>query len=191
MRSLIPVVTMLALLIVVSSVAAQADEEGLIGKRVRITTSNPTPPGDHQRGARPMVVIGELTATSDSTMSLRQSETMDEVTVSLSRVQRLEMSTGSDRGASAAKGAFIGLAIGGVVGFAAGDDCSQQDFICFSRDDTAMGGAAAGLTLGLLIGLIAGGGERWEETTIPRVSIVPGERSISVGSTIRFGSNRR
>jgi hypothetical protein len=191
MRSLIPVVTMLASLIVVSSVEAQADEGGLVGKRVRITTSNPTPPRDHQRGARPAVIIGELTATSDSTMSLRRSETMDEVTISLSRVQRLEMSTGSDRGASAAKAAVIGLAIGGVVGAAAGEDCSEADFICFERSATAMGGPVAGVTIGFLIGLIAGGGERWEETAIPRVSIVPGERSISIGSTIRFGSNRR
>jgi hypothetical protein len=191
MRSLTLVATV-ASLIAVSSVAAQADEESLIGKRVRITTSNPTPPADNQRGARPVVVIGELTATSDSTMSLRRSETMDEVTISLSRVQRLEMSTGSDRGASAAKAAVIGLAIGGVVGAAAGEDCSEADFICFERSATAMGGAAAGMTIGFLVGLIAGGGERWEDTAIPRVSIVPmGGRSISIGSTIRFGSNRR
>lgn len=190
MRSLTLVVTV-ASLIVVSSVAAQADQESLIGRRVRITTSNPTPPADRQRGVARVAVIGELTGTSDSTLSLRREATEDEVTVPLSRVQRLEMSTGSDRGASATKGAVIGLAIGGVVGFAAGEDCSDADFICFSRDATAAGGAAAGVALGFIIGLIAGGGERWEDTAIPRVSVDPtGARSISIGSTIRFGSNR-
>ena len=89
MRRLTVLVTVTSL-IAVASVAAQADQGSLIGTRVRITTSNPTLPGDHQRGARPLVVIGELTGTSDSTMSLRREATEDEVTVPLSRVQRLE-----------------------------------------------------------------------------------------------------
>ena len=186
MRSLTLVVT-LASLIVVSSVAAQADEGSLVGKRVRITTSNPTPRGDHHHAARPVVVIGELTGTSDSTMSLRREATQDEVTVPLSRVQRLEMSTGSDRGASAVKGAVIGLAIGGVLGYATGQDCSQADWICFPRSETATFGAAAGVTIGYVVGLIAGGGERWKDAAIPRVSLVPtAAGSISVSSTLRF-----
>ena len=82
------------------------------------------------------------------------------------------------------RAAVIGLAIGGFVGFAAGDDCSEEDWVCFPRSETAMGGAALGVTIGYVIGLIAGGGERWKETAIPRVSVVPtGERSIAISST--------
>ena len=191
MRCTLTILVTVASTVVVASAAAQADHGSLIGKRIRVTTPSTIATGD-QRGARPLVVVGELIGTSDSTLSLRREATENEVIIPLSRVQRLEMSTGSSRGASAGKGALLGLAVGGVLGFATAGNCSATEMICVERPEGALIAGVVGATAGALIGLIAGGGERWKDTAIPRVSVVPtGEHSIAISSTIRFGSGRR
>ncbi len=184
-----PTFTTLGLLSIISvaPLAAQADPGIPVGTRVRITAPDTTQTAERPGDARRLTLVGELVAISDSTISLRNDATSDELTVPLSRVQRLEVSAGSNRGPSAGKGALIGLVLGGVLGFATGDDCSSSDFICFSREDVAAGGAVLGAAVGGVIGLIAGGGERWKATAIPRVSFMPiGSRSVSIASTLRF-----
>ncbi len=52
------------------------------------------------------------------------------------------------------KSAATGLLAGGVLGFAAGQDCStSSDFICFGRGETALGLGLVGTVLGALLGL--------------------------------------
>ena len=173
------------LLGLVSTLPAQRADSIAPGTRVRITVRD-TQPG----GARPLVVIGPLIALRDSAISVRNDSTSSNVIVPLARVERLEVSH-RDRGGSARTGGLIGIVVGGVIGYAAGDDCSAESFICFDHTDTAMMGASAGAGLGLLIGYLAGGQERWRETTMPfRVSVTPATRThgraVSIIKTILF-----
>jgi hypothetical protein len=180
-------VTLLAITPLVS-LAAQTEPLVLVGKRVRITIPDTMGTSEPPTSARPLVVIGQLVAFNDSTMSVRNEAGSADVTLARARVQRLEVSTGSTRGVSAMYGALIGLGAGGILGYAAGDDCSDREFICFPQEETAVAGAFLGAALGGLIGLLVGHGERWQDTALPaRVSVVPiGTRSISLTSTLRF-----
>lgn len=188
MRStFIALVTLLSIT-AVASLAAQAEPRVLVGKRVRITMPDTMRTSEPPTSARPLLVIGQLVAFNDSTMSVRNEASSGDVTVARSRVQRLEVSTGSNRRASAVTGGLIGLGLGGVLGYAAGDDCSDREFICFPQEETAVAGAFFGAALGSLVGLLVGHDERWRDTALPpRVSVVPtGSRSIWVTSTLRF-----
>lgn len=180
-------VTLLAITPVVS-LAAQTEPLVLVGKRVRITIPDTMGTGEPPTSARPLVVIGQLVAFNDSTMSVRNEAGPGDVTLARSRVQRLEVSKGSNRRRSAVTGGLIGLGAGGILGYAAGDDCSDRQFICFPQEETAVAGAFFGAALGSLVGLVVGYDERWQDTALPaRVSVVPTHtRSISFTSTLRF-----
>lgn len=167
------------------ALSAQRADSIALGTRVRITVRD-TQPG----GARPIVVVGPLIALRDSAISVRNDSTSSDVIVPLAQVERLEVSH-VDRGASARTGGLIGIVIGGVIGYAAGGDCSAESFVCFDHTDTAMMGASAGAGLGLLLGYLAGGQERWRETTMPfRVSVTPATRTqgraVRIIKTILF-----
>lgn len=173
------------LLGLVPTLSAQRADSIAPGTRVRVTLRD-TLAG----GARPLVVIGPLVALRDSAISVRSDSTSSDVIVPLAQVERLEVSH-VDRGASARNGGLIGILIGGVIGYAAGGDCTAESFICFDHTDTAMMGASAGAGLGLLLGYLAGGQERWRETTMPlRVSITPATRTqgraVRIIKTILF-----
>jgi hypothetical protein len=187
MRSTFTTFVALVSLMPLVSLAAQADQPALIGTRVRITMPRASYDRVGSDIGPPVFVIGQLVAVSDSTMSVRN-EADAEVTVPLSRVHRVEVSAGSSRAASARRGGLIGVIAGGIVGFAAGEDCTAQDFICFDRPSTAVAGAAVGAGLGGLIGLVVGGVERWRSTEIPaRTSVVPtGTGSFLISATLRF-----
>lgn len=169
--------TLNALLGLVSIVGVAAAQAVPTGARVRVTTVN-----------NPSAMVGQLIAVSDSALLVRSQRDAGDVSIARSLVHRLEVSRGSSRGERARKGALIGLAIGGVVGLAAGEDCSTADFICFDRGSTTMVGAMAGLSIGTIIGLITGGAERWQEAAIPMsLSVAPtGGGSLSVGGRIAF-----
>jgi hypothetical protein len=188
MKSTFTTVVALMSLMPLASLPAQTEHRALVGKRVRVTMPDTMRIGDLPSSARPLVVIGKLVAMSDSTMSVRNDGTSSYVTVPLSRVQRLEVSTGLTRGETAAIGGLIGLGAGGILGYAGGEDCTGNEFICFPREQTAVAGALAGAAIGGVIGFIAGRGERWRDASIPaRVSVVPtGTRSIFITSTLRF-----
>lgn len=162
--------------VVVTSVPAQASRPVPTGALVRVRTAN-----------NPSVVVGQLVALSDSALLVRQLDSGD-VSIPRSDVERLEVRRRVSRGENARKGALIGLAIGGVLGVAAGDDCDSGDFICFDRRATGAFGAFAGLSIGTLIGVVTGGGERWRATAVPmRLSMVPiAGRSVSIVSSIAF-----
>lgn len=160
------------------ALSAQRAESIAPGTRVRITLRTTQP------GPSPVIVIGPLVALRDSAISVRGDSALSDVIVPLAQVERLEVSY-RNRGASARNGGLIGLLIGGVVGYAAGSDCSAESFICFDHTDTAMMGASAGAGLGLIVGYLAGGQERWRETTMPlRISVTPATRTQ--GRTVRI-----
>jgi hypothetical protein len=188
MRSRFIALATLLSITAVASAAAQTEPRVLVGKRVRITMPDTMGTSEPPTSTRPLVVIGQLVAFNDSTMSVRNEASSGDVTVARSRVQRVEVSTGSNRRASAVTGGLIGLGLGGVLGYAAGDDCSDREFICFPQEETAVAGAFFGAALGSLIGLLVGHSERWKETAVPaRVSVIPiGTRAISLTSTLRF-----
>lgn len=166
---------------------AQTEQPVPLGGRVRITVTDTTRTGAPPDSA-PRFVIGQLVAFDDSTMSVRNEGGSGDVTVPRSRVQRLEVCTGSTRGRNAIYGAVIGLGVGGILGYAGGENCSDAGWCFFPRDETAVVGAFLGATLGGLIGVVVGHGDRWRETAVPaRVTVVPtGARSLSVSSTLRF-----
>ncbi len=56
------------------------------------------------------------------------------------------------RGESALQGAGFGFLLGAVVGYAAGEDCPPNAFLCFQREDLALGFGILGGLIGLPIG---------------------------------------
>jgi hypothetical protein len=135
----------------------------------------------------PSAVVGRLIAVSDSALHVRRQRDSGDVRIPRSLVDRLEVSRGSGRGASARNGAIIGLVLGGVLGFATGQDCSDAGLICFDRRATTAMGASAGTGIGALIGLVVGGRERWRDAAVPMsFSVVPLAGSVSIGSRLAF-----
>lgn len=182
--------TLVALLSLVPLVSLPAQTKHLVGSRVRITMPDTMQTDAPRDSAHSVVVTGQLIAFDDSTMSVRNEAGPGDLTVPLSRVQRFETRTGSNRGTSAMYGFAIGLGVGGILGYAGGEDCSGEawEWCMFSRNETAVFGAVLGAVAGGIIGLIVGHGDRWQEAAVPaRISVVPrGTRSISVSSTLRF-----
>ena len=60
----------------------------------------------------------------------------------------------------AGRGALVGLGVGAlagfVLGFAGGEDCTGQEFICFDRPSMGMIGATLGMPTGAVIGAVVG-----------------------------------
>ena len=182
--------TTVALLLVIPgmSLPAQTEQRVLVGTRVRITMPDTMRISRRPSSAGQLFVIGQLVAMSDSSISVRHEASSADVTVPLSRVQRLEVSAGSRRREAAVIGGLVGLGLGGIFGYAAGDDCSGNEGICFPQGEVAVVSALVGAGLGSLIGVVVGSGERWRDASVPaRVNVVPtGARSISISSTLRF-----
>jgi hypothetical protein len=178
MRATFTLLAILLSVLSVASLAAQAEPPVPETQRVRITMAT----------AAPTVIIGDLIAVSDSGVSVRRQHDAGDITIPRALVHRLEVSAGFDHGASAKKGGVIGLLAGGVFGFAAGEDCTSEDFICFDRYETALAGAVVGAAIGGLLGFLSGGAERWRDADLPmRLSVVPsGGRSVSIMSRILF-----
>ncbi len=164
---------LLALLAVVEVASAQTAQDLPRGARVRITPADPSP-----------VIVGQLIAVSDSALMVRRQRGGGDITISRSLVQRLEVSRGTRRGANAGWGALLGLAIGGVVGYAAGNDNGYW----VDKRGAAVLGAVTGVVGGSVIGLLVGSFERWGDAAVPmRLSVVPmSEGSLSIGGRIAF-----
>jgi len=173
--------TFTALLGLLSSVgvaSAQAADTVRSGARVRVTPSTPS-----------SVIVGELIAVRDSALVVRTQGYRGDVTIARSAVMRLEISRGTRRGESVGWGALIGTGIGGLAGFAAGEDsCGGDSWFCIKRPLGALLGGVTGLVTGSLVGLIVGSFERWRDSAVPMsLSVAPtGGGSLSVGGRISF-----
>lgn len=167
-----------AVVTAVGVASAQAADTVPRGTRVRVTPSTPS-----------SVVVGDLIAVSDSALVIRTQGYRGDVTISRSAVMRLEVSRGTRRGTSAGWGALIGMGIGGLAGFAAGEDrCGGDAWFCIKRPLGAVLGGVTGVATGSLIGLLVGSVERWRDSAVPMsLSVVPtGEGSLSIGGQIAF-----
>ena len=60
------------------------------------------------------------------------------------------------RGKGALEGMGIGFLVGALVGFAAGEDCQESRFICFSREEVAVGVGLWGSIFGAPVEAISG-----------------------------------
>ena len=168
---------LLAVVTAVGVASAQADTVPR-GTRVRITPSTPS-----------SVIVGELIGASDSVLVVRTQGYRGDVTIARAAVMRLEVSRGTRRHTSAGWGALIGMGIGGLAGFAAGEDrCGGDAWFCIKRPLAAVLGGATGVATGSLIGLIVGSFERWSDSAVPvSLSVAPtGGGSLSVAGRIAF-----
>jgi hypothetical protein len=88
-------------------------------------------------------------------------------------------------------GTGVGVAAGAILGFAGGQDCSADEWLCFDRGTTAaMGGLLLGAG-GLVVGMIAGSlssHEVWtsEQPGRLRPLVGPTRRGIGVGMSVSF-----
>ena len=168
---------LIAMLLLMGFASAQAQAIPR-GSRVRVTPMTPSP-----------VVVGQLIAVSDSALVVRSQDHPRDVTIPRSAVVRLEVSHGTSRHTSAGWGALVGITIGGVAGYAAGQDsCGSDAWFCIKRPVAAMLGGGTGMTAGILIGLLVGSVERWRDAAVPmHLSVVPtGEGSMAIAGRIAF-----
>ena len=138
--------------------AAQGSPDELVGRRIRI---------QQLHGA---TVQGALVAVTDTTVTLRTSET-DTVSIARGGIARVEVYEGMKSGTG--KGALTGLLIGGLGGALIGVAASGSDdgeFFDFGAGEWAAG---IGITFGALgagIGALIGSGshtEKWSPAALP------------------------
>jgi hypothetical protein len=164
---------LLALLSVVGVASAQTDQPIARGARVRVTPSAPS-----------RRVVGQLIALSDSALVVRSRRGGTEILILRSKVLRLEVSRGTNRGESALRGALLGAIIGGVIGYASVTDESSL----LDRRGGAVIGGFYGVATGSLMGVLIGSVERWRNVAVPMsLSVMPtSEGSMSIGGRIAF-----
>ena len=84
------------------------------------------------------------------------------------RGMRVDVSRGrGDPRRGAGFGALTGLVAGLLVGYAAGEDCGPQSFVCFDRSETVPAFALGGMVAGAVLGALMNAGERWERARLP------------------------
>jgi hypothetical protein len=125
--------------------------------------------GPTVRVTAPGVVVdleGEILSADDEAISVRARDGGQVHVIPADAVTRVEVRRkdhGRRRGAGL--GALTGLAVGAVLGFAAGEDCSAPDapsIICFSRGETALVLGVLGAGVGAGLGALVVPRERWE-----------------------------
>jgi hypothetical protein len=165
---------LVALLSIVGVASAQTTETLPRGTRVRIAPATPT-----------RAIVGRLVAVTDSSIVVRRDR--GDLTIPRSVVQRLEISRGTSRAASAGRGALIGAVVGGAIGSTKGCGHGGGEF-CLEPPAAAAVGGVYGAATGSLVGLVVGSIERWRRTEMPiSLSLAPtGDASLSIGGRIAF-----
>jgi len=98
----------------------------------------------------------------------------------------------SSAGRGAAIGGGVGVLAGAVMGFAGGEDCSRNEFLCFDRGSLAAAGAVALGGVGLIGGLIVGAlsshdtWARLESRAAVGPIVAPSRRGIGLGLSVSF-----
>lgn len=75
------------------------------------------------------------------------------ITVATSQINEVQFIR---RGKGALEGMGIGFLVGALVGFTAGEDCQESRFICFSREEVAVGVGLWGSIFGAPVEAISG-----------------------------------
>jgi hypothetical protein len=139
-------------------------------------------------------LTGSLVALEEAKLKLQREGSSEVVEIPRRDVTRFEVNTrGSRRGRAAGIGALVGLGVGAILGYAAGDDCSAPDapsIVCIEREASAGGVGLVGAGLGALIGFAVGPGEKWEVRDPGRVQVTVSpspRRSSGVGLALSVG----
>ena len=128
-----------------------------VGERVRLQI----------RSGRGMHVLTGRVTTVDSATIRVSAGASDTFHIEQSRVMELWVSRGQrSRSSAAGVGLIFGGIAGGGVGYALGEDCNADGFVCFDRSDTSLAGALAGGVLGGTLGAVVGGGDRWKSVPL-------------------------
>src|SRR5574340_468634 len=137
------------------------------GARVRVQMSNEQLP-----------LVGTLSALAIDSITLQVGKEKAPRVLSRAQVTALAVSAGQrSRGRGTLLGTGIGAVVGGVIGFAGGDDRNVETR-GLTASENAVEGAGIFAVLGALIGCAVPPGERWQEVAVVRVRVsvlpVPG-----------------
>jgi len=165
---------------------AQGPRAGDLDSRVwvREATGN----GKYSHGVK-----GTLEGTSGDTLFIRPGNGAAAVAVSPREGRRILYYNGrrSSVGRGLLIGGGVGVVAGAIIGFAGGEDCSGNEWLCFDRGTMAAMGAlgmgAVGLAAGLIVGAMSPH-EVWttEQAAHVRPVVGPTARGMGVGVSIRF-----
>jgi uncharacterized protein YcfJ len=146
--------------------AADGPREVEPGARIRLTAPS----------VARKILVGTLIADDGESIVVRVGGRTERIVVPRDAVTRMEVQRlPSRRGKGAAVGLFTGALVGGVLGYALGDDCSKT-WLCLFPPATAMkAGIVIGAPLGALVGAGAVRGAVWQEVSSgrPRVAVTP------------------
>ena len=166
---------------------AATDSSLTPGTRVRVVlarSSSSAPTGASRDARREVAYVGTLIDATSRSVVLRPDRSADTVEIARDSIARTQVSLGRSRGGRMAKGFLIGGVFGVGFGLAVGEDCSQNDFICFDRGETVPMAAMAFGAVGALVGAITWR-ERWRDA--PRISVVPSlTGGLSMSAELRF-----
>ena len=139
-------------------------------------------------------LTGSLVALEETMLKLQREGSSEVVEIPRRDVTRFEVNTKRSRkGHAAGIGALVGLGVGAVLGYAAGDDCDAPDapsIVCIEREASAGGVGLVSAGLGALIGVAVGPGEKWEVRDPGRVRLTVSPsppRSGGVGLALSIG----
>ena len=172
---------------------ACADTSLSPGARVRIVLTRDSlgardardaPSGARRASRREIAYVGTLIDATSRSIVLRPDRSADTVEIAHDSIARAQLSRGNSRGGRMGKAFLIGAVFGAGFGFAVGEDCGQNDFICFDRGETVPLSVLGFGGLGALLGAIT-----WREQWIdaPRISIAPSSTgSVSMRAAASF-----
>lgn len=176
-----------ALGLLAAPVQSQSAAPSSIGQRVWVRSRTGS-------GALDTGVKGTLEGFTGDSLQVRSRAGGPTVSVGLGAATQLFVSTGrrSSVGRGAAIGGGVGALAGAVIGFAAGQDCSPGEWLCFDRGTVAAGAAIAlggvGLVGGIIVGALSShdtwGRAGWPETVRPVV--VPNPHGVGLGLSFSF-----
>ena len=178
------VLAFLALLVALPAYGqAQARHTVSAGERARLVSGN---------WRRAEIAIGVVDTASPDSIVLRLERSGERYAMASDRLRRVDVSRGrGDVRRGAAIGMLVGGLAGGAIGFAAGDDCDADAFICFDRSETTPVGLFFGAILGAGLGALTNMGERWEPAALPArtsaLRLLPVSRGIEVRLSWEWG----
>jgi hypothetical protein len=112
------------------------------------------PPGPGAPSSRPTVIEGTIYVDP---FVVRMSDGGKEQSIPYTEVRKLQyVDYRRGRGQGVAIGAGVGVLLGGVGGYLAGEDCSPGEILCFDRTTTSATLAATLGLVGILAGALAG-----------------------------------
>lgn len=159
--------------------AAAEDQPDPEGPRVRVTS--PVAPSGR--------IEGTLVGLDEEALTVRESKESSDVRLRRESITGVEISRRrSNRGKAVAIGALVGGGVALGIGLATGKDCQPGDFLCFDKGATSVLSGLLTVPAGALLGLAFSHGEKWETTTVDRLSVAigPVRGGAAISLSFRF-----